>query len=485
MAEIGVVLLMFGVGLHFHPHELLRVWRVAVPGAIGQSVIATLAGWACARTFGWSDSAGLVFGMALAVASTVVLMRMLGERGRLATRDGHVAVGWLIVEDLFTVLALVVLPALVDTQSGPSETAAAVLMAIGKAALFTLLVWGVGSRAASALIERMARTRSSELFTLAIFVVALGVAVVAAEVFHVSVALGAFFAGLVVARSRFGAQAAADMAPFRDVFSALFFVSVGMLFNPAFVVAQPLLAVATVAVVLLVKPMAALLIVLVLRHSVRTGLTVAVGLGQIGEFSFVLAALGKSLGILPAAGFDALVCAAIVSIGVNPLLFRWLERIEHRLKQPEVTAERDVSPPDRPPAASVVVLAGISEMSRRFLDRTHQHGMEVCVVEPRLEQIELLRSEGVQAVFGDAARGEVLQAAGVEQARVLVVAVGSLAEKMQICMAARRVNPRIEIIATAESSAEHGWLQEFGAAHIHDVMDETADALFRLVRGSL
>ena len=330
MAEIGVILLMFGVGMHFHPQELLRVWRIAVPGAIAQSAVATVAGWACARWFGWNNAAGFVFGMALSVASTVVLMRMLVDQERLSTRAGHVAVGWLIIEDLFTVIALVVLPVLAVDAAGPAQFGMPLLIALGKTAVFALLVWFVGSRVVSQVLERMVKTRSEELFTLTVFVVALGIAVIAAQVFHVSVALGAFFAGLVVGQSRFGPQATGFMTPFRDVFSALFFVSVGMLFNPGFVLAHPLMVIAALAIVLIVKPLVALAIVVLIRDARGTAATVAVGLAQIGEFSFILATLGKSLGILPAEGLDALVVAAIVSIAVNPLLFRALPAVEKR-----------------------------------------------------------------------------------------------------------------------------------------------------------
>jgi len=311
---------------HFHPQELLRVWRLAVPGAVGQSLVAGLAGWGLARWFGWSDAAGLVFGMALAVASTVVLMRMLVERGRLSAPDGHAAVGWLIVEDLFTVAALVVLPVLA-APAGQGSVGAALGLALLKVGVFAGLVALAGTRLVSRLLERVARTRSAELFTLSVFVVALGIAALAAEVFHVSVALGAFFGGLLVGQSRFGPQAAADMAPFRDVFSALFFVSVGMLFDPGFVLREPRIVLGVLAVVLVLKPLVAWGIVRALRENTRAAATVAVGLAQIGEFSFILASLGVSSGVLPAPAMDALVVGAIVSIAINPLLFRAADRL--------------------------------------------------------------------------------------------------------------------------------------------------------------
>lgn len=487
MAEIGVILLMFGVGMHFHPQELLRVWRIAVPGAVGQSAVAAVAGWGVARAFGWSHAAGIVFGMALAVASTVVLMRMLVEQDRLSTRDGHVAVGWLIVEDLFTVLALVVLPALAGDVTDSASLATTLAVALGKAALFAVLIWALGGRFVQPLMERIARTRSAELFTLTVFVVALGVAVVAAEVFHVSVALGAFFAGLVVGQSRFGTQAAADMAPFRDVFSALFFVSVGMLFNPRFVFAQPLLALAVIAIVLVLKPLAALIIVRVLRGARTTALTVAVGLSQIGEFSFVLASLGKMLGILPDTAIDALVVAAIVSIAVNPLLFRWLAAYEakHLAARDEGSLTRSAEEPVTLEGNYAVVLAGTDELGRRVLRRCAEGGASVSAIDARLDRLDDLRDAGLHTVFGDPARGDVLEAAGLASARVLVVTDGALTEKMRICVAARQINPRIAIVTTAASPAEHAWLQEFGAVFVHDVLDEATEAVVRSIRSAL
>jgi CPA2 family monovalent cation:H+ antiporter-2 len=477
MAEIGVILLMFGVGMHFHPQELLRVWRIAVPGAVAQSALAGAAGWALARAFGWSHAAGVVFGMALAVASTVVLMRMLVEGDRLASREGHVAVGWLIVEDLFTVVALVLLPAL-TTQSGGPTTFVSIAKAIGLAALFALLAWGVGTRVVSPLMERIARMRSAELFTLTVFVVALGIAILAAEVFHVSVALGAFFAGLVVGQSRFGPQAAADMTAFRDVFSALFFVSVGMLFNPALLLSQPLLVLGALGIVLVVKPLVALAIVRVLRDSRATALTVAVGLAQIGEFSFILGALGSSLGVLPAEGMDVLVIAAIASIAINPLLFRLLARMDLEKRQEQ-------APAPQPGSSADVLIAGLNDIGRRLAHRCKEQGVSVGCIDAHLERVEDALAEGIAAVFGDATRRGVLEAAGAAQARVLVMLEGTLPDKMRMCTAAREVNPRLVLIAIAESRAEHAWLQEFGAAYVLDTAQEMSEALLRSIRAAI
>jgi K+:H+ antiporter len=485
MAEIGVILLMFGVGLHFHPQELLRVWRIAVPGAVAQSAVAAVAGWAIARAFGWTHAAGAVFGMALAVASTVVLIRMLVVQDRLSTRDGHVAVGWLIVEDLFTVVALVMLPALAAERTDAAGMAGALGLALGKAAVFAALVWAVGSRLVAPGMERIARTRSTELFTLTVFVVALGVALLAAEVFSVSVALGAFFAGLVVGQSRFGPQAAADMVPFRDVFSALFFVSVGMLFNPGVVTSQPLLLAGALVIVLVVKPLVALAIVKLLRDTQRTALTVAVGLAQIGEFSFILGVLGQQLGILPAAGMDILVAAAIVSIALNPLLFRAVAAREARLTAGSADAPSREDAAPIPESGPAVALTGLGELGRRVVRRCAAAGVPVSVIDADPDALAELRGRGLAVVRGDPADPEVLRAAGMADARMILVTNPTLADKMQICIAARQVNPRIAIVATSGSAAERAWLHEFGAAFVCDAIDEMTESLVRTVRDAL
>jgi CPA2 family monovalent cation:H+ antiporter-2 len=489
MAEIGVILLMFGVGLHFHPQELLRVWRIAVPGAIAQSAIAAAAGWAVGRAAGWSHAAGLVFGMALAVASTVVLIRMLVERDRLGTREGHVAVGWLIVEDLFTVLGLVVLPIVAADSADAASLAREVGGALGKVALFALLVWALGTGVMAPIMERIARSRSTELFTLMIFVIALGIALLASELFNVSVALGAFFAGLAVGQSRFGAQAAADMAPFRDVFSALFFVSVGMLFDPALLGSQPLLLAAALAIVLVLKPLAALVVVSVLRDTRRTALTVAVGLAQIGEFSFILGALGQSLGVLPKEAMDALVFAAIASIAVNPLLFSAMKRMEARW---EALAPRpgDGQAASQREAAAVasacsVVIAGAGPLGKRLAQACAAKSIPACAIGADADALEELRGQGVAVFPGDPGEESVLRAAGVAQARVFVATQSALADRLRACAAARSLNPRIALVAVADSAGERVWLEEFGSAYVCDTVEESSASLLRAIRTAL
>ena len=484
MAEIGVILLMFGVGMHFHPQDLLKVRRIAIPGAAAQSAVAVAAGYYVALALGWDGKAGLVFGMALAVASTVVLTRMLVEQGRLDGHDGHVTVGWLIVEDLFTVIALVLLPALATPNANLGTTSVALVYALGKAAAFGGLVWILGTRVLGRVMEKIALTRSSELFTLTIFVIALGVALVAAEVFHVSVALGAFFAGLVVGQSRFGAQANADMAPFRDVFTALFFVSVGMLFDGSLLVREPLAVLAALGIVLLLKPAIAFLIVIVLRQPLSTALTVAVGLSQIGEFSFILGSLGAALGLLPAEGMGVLVIAAILSIAVNPLLFRALAWWE---KRAAAQGTPDAGEHGEPPLSSIaqrspVVVCGDSPLAVRFARECADAMLDASVVGQRIDALDALRGRGVATVYGDPAHPAVLAAAGVPTAHVVVVAADDLPTTMRICRAVREINPRAVLLAPAPSEASREWLAAFGVNSIVDVTDETALALLEAVR---
>jgi CPA2 family monovalent cation:H+ antiporter-2 len=477
LAEMGVILLLFGVGLHFHPGELIRVWRVAVPGAIAQSALASVLGWWLARLLGWSHAAGMVLGMSLAVASTVVLSRMLVERQRLDSREGQVAIGWLIVEDIFTVVALVVLPALA-VQADGAEVGFGVLVALLKVSAFALVAWFAGRRVISPLLEVMARTRQAELFTLAVFVVALGVALIAAEVFHVSVALGAFFAGLVVGQSRVGVQAAVDVAPFRDVFSALFFVSVGMLVQPSFILKEPLLVGAVLAIVMLAKPAIAWVVVRVLRHPKKVALTVSVGLAQIGEFSFILAGMGRSLGVLPETGFNAIVTAALFSIAVNPLLFRLVPGIE-RKTQSESEAPQQPEPVD---GRASVVVAGFGPIGRRLCEQLQLRGVSFVVVDQDLQGIEQGAALGYRTCYGDAGSKDVLEAAALRGAGLLVLADLDLARRMRACVAARALSPGIRIVSTIRHASERGWLEEFGAAEVVEEDRCVADALLEVFR---
>ena len=333
LAEVGVILLMFGVGLQFHLKELLEVRRVAIPGALGQVLVATVLGYLIGMWMGWSWAAGTVFGLAISVASTVVLLRVLSDNNDLHTPTGHIAVGWLVVEDLFTVLVLVLLPVVFGTGEASANVPVALVLAVGKLGVlvgFTLLA---GGRLIPWVLSQVARTNSRELFTLTILVVALGIAVTSAKLFGASMALGAFLAGMVVGRSDFSQRAASEALPMRDAFAVLFFVSVGMLFDPRHLGASPGLVAATLAVVLVGKPLAALLIVWFLKCPLRTGLSVAVALAQIGEFSFILATVARDLGLLPYPAHNALVAVSIISISLNPLLYRLLDGFEAKLKE--------------------------------------------------------------------------------------------------------------------------------------------------------
>jgi len=329
LAELGVILLMFGVGLHFSVKDLLSVKGVAIPGAILQIAVATLLGMGLAWTFDWSMSAGLVFGLALSTASTVVLLRGLEEHGLLRTREGRVAIGWLIVEDIAMVLALVLLPALV-TVLGDGQPAGSVgwkiLATLGKVAAFVAIMLLIGRRVIPWVLEHVVHTRNRELFRLSVLAVALGVAYGASVMFDVSFALGAFFAGMVMAESPFGHRAAEETLPLRDAFSVLFFVSVGMLFDPMIILQDPWGVIGAFFIIVFGKSAAAYYLVKAFGYPRLTGLTIAASLAQIGEFAFILAGLGVSLGVLPPEGRSLVLAGALLSILVNPMLFAWLGR---------------------------------------------------------------------------------------------------------------------------------------------------------------
>ncbi len=432
LAEIGVILLMFGVGLHFSPGDLLAVRRIAVPGAIVQILAATALGAAVSHLWGWSWGSGIVFGISLSVASTVVLLRALEDRGALETGDGRIAVGWLIVEDLVTVLVLVLLPALAvplgGTRRGGRRARASSSRSAGRSARsrpssrFMLVV---GRRAVPWLLERVARTGSRELFTLAVLAIALGIAVGAAALFGVSFALGAFFAGMVISESDLSTKAASDALPLQDAFAVLFFVAVGMLFDPTILVRQPLQVVAVVLIVMVGKSLAAGVIVLAFRHPLSTALTISASLAQIGEFSFILAALGMSLGLLPPEAQSLIVAGALLSITLNPLVFRTIPPIDRWLRsRPRSPASS--SPPAEPcrrcrPASTRTrlhdhaVLVGYGRVGGRVGVALAERGVPYIVIEHDREAAASLRRRGVPVIYGDAARPGVLEHAGLQE----------------------------------------------------------------------
>jgi monovalent cation:H+ antiporter-2, CPA2 family len=445
LSEIGVVLLMFGVGLHFHAEDLLRVRKVAIPGALIQIAVATGLGALVARAFGWGLGAGVVFGLAISVASTVVLIRVLSDHDALHTPSGHVAVGWLVVEDIFTVLALVTLP--VFAAKGAEPTLGAVTLGLGSAALriaaAVVMAFTLGRWLVPKLLSHVARTRSRELFTLAVLVLALGVAVGSATVFGVSMALGAFLAGMVVGQSEFSFRAASEALPMRDAFAVLFFVSVGMLLDPQRLPELASLVLATVAVVVAGKALAAYAAVRLLRRSVHTALVVAVALAQIGEFSFILAALGRELGILTNDASQVLVAASVVSITLNPLLFRAIGPLSRWLSRGATPAGPAAEEASRAHAAVVVGYGPVGQTVTRVL---RENGVLPTVIELNHETVRALQRQGISAVYGDASQPAILEHAGIRSADTLVFAAsGSPPEA--IVQTARQMNPDVRIIA--------------------------------------
>lgn len=483
LAEIGVVLLMFGVGLQFHVEELLAVRRVAVPGALVQSAVATTLGAVVARVFGWEWPAALVFGVALSVASTVVLIRMLSDHRSLHTPAGHIAVGWLVVEDLFTVILLVLLPPIFGGASGSGIGTAIVVAAVKVAALvaFTFIV---GTRAFPWLLERVARTGSRELFTLTVLALALGIAVGSAALFGVSMALGAFLAGLIVGRSDYSLRAASEALPMRDAFAVLFFVSVGMLLDPHFFLEQPLMVAATLAVVIVGKPIAAFLVVALLRYPFKSALTVSVALAQIGEFSFIVAKLAADLGVMPAAGMHTLVAVAILSILVNPLAFQAIAPVERwaserpglwRMLNPASADQPAPRRVDSSPAHRAIVV-GYGPTGRTLTRLLGENGIATTVIEMNMDTVRQLRENGVNAVYGDAAHRDTLLAAGVENSGTLVMST-DVANGEEVVRVARELNGNVTVLARTMHLRERDRLRQAGAQAVFSGEGEVALAL--------
>jgi CPA2 family monovalent cation:H+ antiporter-2 len=498
LAEIGVALLMFGVGLHFHLEDLLAVKRLAVPGALLQSGFATLLGLGLGLAVGWPPVSGLVFGLALSVASTVVLMRGLESRELVGSPAGNAAVGWLIVEDLLTVGVLVVLPALKDLRGG-ADGAGALLttlaIAVGKLLVLVAIMAIAGSRAIPKALEAAARIRSRELFTLTLLALALAVAAGAAHFFGVSMALGAFLAGMLVGQSAMSQQAAAEVLPLRDAFAVLFFVSVGMLLDPGFMLRSPWLVLGATAVIVVGKALIALVVVAMLGYPVRTGLVAALGLAQIGEFSFILGNLGGELGLLPQDGLNALVAAALVSIALNPFLFRGLEGFEDFVRRrrwlsqllggraerrrSELSAGAGSHDAGRRPASSVIVGFGpVGQTVDRLL---RQSGFETVIVDLNLDVVRGLHAEGRRAVYGDASHVEVLQEAGASGARALIVTLPHSVSRGALIATARSLNPSLRIVVRARYLREREELERAGADVACYEEVEAAVALARFV----
>jgi CPA2 family monovalent cation:H+ antiporter-2 len=477
LAEVGVILLLFGVGLNFHIRELLAVRQVAIPGAIVASIVACILGMAAAHLQGYSWAAGIVYGSAISVASTVVLIRVLSDNRDLHTRAGHIAVGWVVVEDLLTVAALVVLPALLGGETpGLLGVALALGTAAVKIAALVAVVLLAGGRLIPWVMEHVAATRSRELFTLAVLVIALGIAVGSAKLFGVSMAMGAFLAGMIVGRSEFGLRAASEALPMRDAFAVLFFVSVGMLFNPNTVLTSPGLLAATVAIVLLAKPAAIWASMMLLGYPRQVATGVAVSLAQIGEFSFILAALGRQLGVLPEEAVNTLVAAAIVSITLNPLLYRMIGPFERWLaRHGQIAATEDDTDGHEPSAPSHrAIVVGYGPVGQTVTQLLLDNEIEPTVIELNLDTVRRLKAFDVRAIYGDATRPEILLEAGIQGADNLILTSGASRVDEEIVRRAKDLNPDVAILARSQYVRDLPKLHRAGAEDVFSAEGEVA-----------
>lgn len=491
LSEIGVMLLMFGVGLHFSVKDLMSVKNIAVPGAIVQMGLATMLGFFVAQSWGWTFGEALVFGLCLSCASTVVLLKALEAKGVLESRNGQIAVGWLVVEDLATVLVLVLLPPLatllggtttVVTETGPLWwTISQTLLQV---AAFVVLMLVVGRRVFPWLLWQVASTGSRELFTLAVIAGAISIAYGAAELFHVSFALGAFFAGMVMRESEFSHRAAEESLPLRDAFSVLFFAAVGMLFEPAILVEQPLHVLIVLAIIVLGKFFAAFVLVLLFRYPLNSALTVAASLAQIGEFSFILAGLGMTLGLLPQEGMSLILAGALLSIALNPLLFAmvsplntWVLKRSALARKLDSRADPFSELPmdtDRKYLENQVVLVGYGRVGRRIAAGLSAQNIPFVVADKNHDRVEQLRQQGIPAVFGDATEVEVLIQAHILHAAVLVIATPETIDVRKTVHSARLVNPDIQVILRTHNEDEVELLKQEQLGQVFLGEDELA-----------
>ncbi|HUF24729.1 MAG TPA: cation:proton antiporter [Vicinamibacterales bacterium] len=483
LAEVGVILLMFGVGLHFDLKDLLAVRRVAVPGAVLQSAFATVLGALAATALGWSWTAGLVFGLCLSVASTVVLIRVLSDGNELHTQTGHIAVGWLIVEDIFTVVVLVLLPAMfagavgTDTGAERPSVAWALLVTLAKVAVLGVVLFTAGARLIPWLMARVARTKSRELFTLSVLAIALGIAVGSTLAFGVSMALGAFLAGMIVGRSDYSSRAAAEALPLRDAFAVLFFVSIGMLFDPRALWEAPALAAMAFAVVVIGKPLIAAVVTRAMGYGLAVTVPVAAALSQIGEFSFILARAGQDLGVLPPEAGNVIIAVAIGSIVINPLIYRagkpfirWAAArpaVWRVLNGPEVREHDDQKGQPDSGAAHRAVVIGYGPSGRTFARLLKENGVTPTIVELSLGNARAAREDGFRAIYGDATNQTILEEAGVAAADTIVLTSAGMEHSEDTIRAARELNDDIHVMARA-----------MYIRHVPSLRDAGADAVF-------
>ncbi|HYC54275.1 MAG TPA: cation:proton antiporter [Candidatus Binatia bacterium] len=501
LAEIGVILLMFGVGLHFSLEDLMSVRKVALPGAVVQIVVATAMGAGLAMSWGWSMRGALIFGLALSVASTVVLLKALEHRGALESANGRIAVGWLIVEDLVMVVVLVLLPALSHVGGAATHAAPAggnlmltLLATLGEVAFFVAFMLIFGRRLFPWLLWQVASTGSRELFTLCVIAVALGIAYASAALFGVSFALGAFFAGMVLQESELSYRAAEESLPLRDAFAVLFFVAVGMLFDPRVLLAEPWKVAAVLMVIVLGKSMAAFALVVAMRYPLNTAVTVSASLAQIGEFSFILAGLGVSLELLPEEGHDLILAGALLSTALNPLLFAAIEPVQTWLRSRSALArmlERPVDPlaelPETVESGHVtghVVLVGHGRIGSRIAAALRAGGARFVVAEQDRELVDQLRRDGVHAVAGNYDDDMLILQAHVARASTLVISIVDTVSIRRMLEVARTLNPGIHAIVHARSAEEAERLRSEKGTKIFFADDEVAEAMMREALGA-
>lgn len=489
LAELGVILLMFGVGLHFSLKDLMAVKSIAIPGAIAQIAVATLLGMGLSSMLGWSLASGLVFGLCLSTASTVVLLRALEERQLIDSQRGQIAIGWLIVEDLAMVLTLVLLPAFGDMigaeHADTSKLLADLAWTIGKVIAFITLMIVVGRRLVPWVLAKSASTGSRELFTLAVLAMALGIAFGAVKLFDVSFALGAFFAGVVLNESELSQRAAHDTLPLRDAFAVLFFVSVGMLFDPMILLNDPISVLITLAIIVFGKSAAAFVLVRLFGHSKRTALTISASLAQIGEFAFILAGLGIVLGLLSEEGRNLVLAGAILSIMINPLLFTLLERylaknetIEEQIVEEAIEEEKQI-PVDM---CNHALLVGYGRVGSLIGAKLHQAGIPVVVIENSRSRVDALREQGIKAVLGNATKPEIMDIARLDCARWLLLTIPNGYEAGEIVAAAREKRADLEIIARAHYDDEVSYITEHGANEVVMGEREIANSMITLLK---
>ncbi len=499
LSEIGVMLLMFGVGLHFSIEDLMSVKRIAIPGAIVQMTIATLLGMYVSSAWGWTFGEGLVFGLSLSCASTVVLLKALESRNLMKSINAKITIGWLVVEDLITVLVLVLLPPLASLLGGTAlgNESVSIWQTIGltllQVAAFIVIMLGIGKRLLPWMLWHIAKTGSRELFTLAVISAAIGIAYGASALFNVSFALGAFFAGMVMRESEFSHRAAQESLPLRDAFAVLFFVSVGMLFQPSILIDKPMSVLAVVAVIVVGKSVAAMAITLAFRYPLNTALVVAASLAQIGEFSFILAGLGASLGILPAEGMSLILAGALISIAINPLIFsainpfkKWLVGLSGLAsdleKRVDPFAELPMST-ERKYLEGQVVLVGYGRVGRRIAQELTAHDIPFVVAEQNREVVEGLRKKGIPAVSGNASEPSVLIQAHIANASMLVVATPDTIDVRKMVDTAKALRPKIRIVLRTHNEDESELLRKDNLGTVFYGEEELANGMCKFIVG--